>query len=236
MFDDILIIVPARGGSKGIPNKNLKLLNGVPLFMRTVIQAERCGFKNIFVSTDSEEIAALANKRGKYCPILRPANIAGDLSHMFHVFKHAIMYFNDVGERYRYFIALLPTMPFRPDASVIQGAHLLHEGAHWVFSCNEFEHHPYRAVEIVNGNVSSFFGLDDSVMFSNRQELPKMFRFNGGVIGGEINNIIVNDLTEYNISADGVICHAVYNTKEESVDIDDPIDFSFCEFISSQRS
>lgn len=232
MNSNTLIIIPARGGSKGIPNKNTKKLDGTPLFLRSVQQAERCGFENIFVSTDSADIAKLSNDYGSFSPFLRPKTISGDKSHMFEVYIHAVKTFMEMGKTYDYFLTLLPTMPFRTDLSVLKAHEIISSGdVDWVFTCNEYEHHPFRAFKIsADSQLCPVFTNNDSVMFSNRQELPPFVRFNGGVIGGTVKNLL-SGINEYNVNDNNIVSKGVLTTKDESIDIDDPIDFEFCEFI-----
>ena len=90
---NILCIIPARSGSKGIPDKNIKLFHGKPLLAWTIIQAIKCKYKmKIIVSTDSEKYAAICKKYGAEVPFIRPKHLAEDLSTDYEVFEHFIQF------------------------------------------------------------------------------------------------------------------------------------------------
>jgi CMP-N,N'-diacetyllegionaminic acid synthase len=110
-----LAIIPARGGSKGLPGKNIKELHGKPLIAWSIEE----GFKSkyldeIIVSTDSQEIAEIAKSYGANIPFLRPDNLAVDTSATFHVLKHAINFYKkELNKEFDYIVLLEPTSPLR---------------------------------------------------------------------------------------------------------------------------
>lgn len=115
MLDEIVCIIPARGGSKGISNKNLADLGGRPLLEWSIVGAQAShGIDRVIVSTDSDEIAALARKCGAEVPYVRPSKLAGDEIHAIHVVLHALNWLEQE-ENYRPAGAmmLLPTSPLR---------------------------------------------------------------------------------------------------------------------------
>ncbi|MEZ6878797.1 cytidylyltransferase domain-containing protein, partial [Enterobacter sp. KBR-315C3_2022] len=92
-----LALIPARGGSKRIPDKNIKILNGEPLIAWTILAAKESGlFDEILVSTDSEKIAAIADDYGASVPFLRPSQISGDTATTAEVVRHAVNYIENV--------------------------------------------------------------------------------------------------------------------------------------------
>lgn len=191
-------LIPARGGSKGVPNKNLREVLGKPLIAHTIEQARRVNiFDDVFVSTDSAEIASVAAEHGAACPSLRsPAN-SGDSSHMFPVYKeflHSIQHSNYIFPDVLF--VLLPTNLLRTDDDIIK-IHSTWENdatAEWIFSCNEMEHHPYRAVRISPTNrFTPYFPIQRDLMWANRQEFPPAFRFNGAIISGKTSSILNNN-------------------------------------------
>ena len=123
MYKDkrILAVIPARGGSKGLPGKNIKPLLGKPLIAWTIEQANACGYiDEIFVSTDSREIADVAEQFGISVPYLRPAELALDSSSSMDVITYTIDLLNKfsnipVGNRFDYIVLLEPTSPLRKD-------------------------------------------------------------------------------------------------------------------------
>ena len=116
----ILAFIPARGGSKRIPNKNIKLLNGKPLIVYTIEAAKGSNHINrIVVSTDSEEIATIAKQYGAEVPFLRPKEISQSDSTEMQFFEHALNRF-EKHEQYEpdLIVLLYPTSPFRKPASI----------------------------------------------------------------------------------------------------------------------
>lgn len=112
---DILAIIPARGGSKGLPGKNIRLLNGHPLIAYSILAAQQSKYiSRVIVSTDSEEIAEVAKKYGAEVPFMRPAEYSLDLSTDLEVFQHALRYLEET-ENYKpeLVVQLRPTSPIR---------------------------------------------------------------------------------------------------------------------------
>ena len=114
-MSNIFSIIPARSGSKGIPGKNIKLLNGIPLIAFSIQASLKSeNISRTIVSTDSEEIANIARKFGAEVPFLRPSAISGDNSTDFEFFIHAIEWFKtNEGKIPDYFVHLRPTTPLR---------------------------------------------------------------------------------------------------------------------------
>ncbi len=110
----ILAIVPARAGSKGLPGKNIKPLLGKPLIAYTLQQAKEATLVDtVFVSTDGEEIAAVALNNGIDVPFLRPARLAADTSSSADVVEHVLDYFESRQQQFDYLLLLEPTSPLR---------------------------------------------------------------------------------------------------------------------------
>ena len=102
--DSVLIVIPARGGSKGIPNKNIRLVNGIPLIEYTINFARKLtNNSNILVSTDSHKIAEISKNAGATCPFLRPDELATDLTGDVPVLRHAVNNYQDlIKKKYEY--------------------------------------------------------------------------------------------------------------------------------------
>lgn len=114
MNKKILGLIPARGGSKGIPNKNIIDLNGKPLIEYSIAAANHSQYlSNVVVSTDSAEIADIAQDLGANVPFMRPVELSGDSSSAVEVIKHAIDYFKTTGHSFDYIVYLQPTSPLR---------------------------------------------------------------------------------------------------------------------------
>ncbi|MGB4107338.1 MAG: acylneuraminate cytidylyltransferase family protein [Alphaproteobacteria bacterium] len=115
----ILCLINARGGSKGVPGKNLKPLAGKPLIAWSIDTAKQSKLiKKTVVSTDSEDIARVATQHGAYAPFLRPADLATDTAKQVDVIIHALKFLESMGERYDYVCILQPTCPLRSVADV----------------------------------------------------------------------------------------------------------------------
>lgn len=119
----VVAIIPARSGSKGVPDKNIRLLNGHPLFAYSIVSAKMIpGVDRVIVSTDSEAYASLAKEYGAEAPFLRPAVISGDKSTDLDVFTHALQWMKENGEEIpEYMLHLRPTTPLR-DPIIMQNA------------------------------------------------------------------------------------------------------------------
>lgn len=126
----VVAIIPARGGSKSIPRKNIKLLAGVPLIAYSIeagLQAKRVD--RVIVSTDDDEIAAVARKYGAEVPFMRPAALAEDTTLDLPVFQHAVEWLTSAGYTPDIVVQLRPTSPFRPLTMVDEAVKLLHDHA-----------------------------------------------------------------------------------------------------------
>ena len=115
----VLGLIPARGGSKGVPRKNIKLLGGRPLLQYTAesaLAARR--LTKVVLSTEDKEIAAVARACGLQVPFMRPVSLASDDTPTLLVVQHALRWFDDLGEHYDAVCILQPTSPFRPTGMI----------------------------------------------------------------------------------------------------------------------
>lgn len=235
---ETVAIIPARGGSKGIINKNLRLVNGLPLIAHSIQIAKLSNFSRVLVFTDSEEIKDTAIDFGAEAPVLRPVETATDNAHMFLTYKFAIEYLQSRNELPHSFCALLPTTPLRRIETINETIAKIQSGKYdWVFSINEMEHHPFRAMTIDQaGYLKPFNAIDATTLWANRQELPKAFRFNGGTICGLAEHALSND--EYNIDGLGTFdtrVGFVVMSQEEATDIDSELDLEIVEKLMERR-
>jgi len=154
-----LAVIPARGGSKQVPRKNLKLLGGKPLIQwsieaaRASTELDRC-----IVSTDDEEIADVARSLGADVPFLRPAEFAQDNTPDLPVFQHAIRWLAE-HERYRpsMIVHLRPTLPFREPRQIDDVIRLMREsGADCVKSVYREHHHPHKMWKMGDGRLGPY--------------------------------------------------------------------------------
>jgi len=178
-----LCLITARGGSKGIPDKNIKPLAGKPLLAWSVEQARQSGVcDRIVISTDSPAIAEIARQYGAEAPFLRPAELATDTAPHILSVLHALTWLkeNDHWEP-DVVILLQPTSPLRLPED-IRGAHeQLHaSGAPAVIGICEAESHPYLVKRLTpEGRLENF--IDHGIAYPRRQDLPPAYRPNGAV-------------------------------------------------------
>jgi len=177
-----LLLIPARGGSKGIPRKNLSLLGGLPLIAWTIKEALASKTGRVIVSTDCEEIADAARQAGAEVPFLRPAELAADDTPSFDVAAHAVNWWRENNGAWPETLVLLqPTSPFRSAEDISAGAKLLESSsAPAVVAVCEARSHPYLSRKIGPDGVLEYF-LEGSEKASRRQDFPAAYQVNGAL-------------------------------------------------------
>lgn len=218
-----IAVITARSGSKGLKDKNIKLLNGKPLIAYTIEAAKKSGcFDCVHVSTDSIEYAEIAKQYGAEVPFLRDKNLASDTASSWDVMRNVIKKYAANGQDYKRAMLLQPTSPLRT-AEDIQNAFALMEekNGEAVIGVCEMEHSPlWSNVLKEDGNMQGFLKMEYGVP---RQQLPVYYRINGAIY-------LVN--TDFLIRHGNVFdkdSYAYIMPKERSVDIDGMIDFLFVE-------
>ena len=228
----VLAIIPARGGSKGLPGKNIKELCGKPLIAWSIEQAKSCSdIDSIVVSTDDREIANVAQKYGAEIPFMRPAELANDTASTIDVIFHAINWLKE-HENYqtRYTLLLQPTSPLRA-LEDIRGAiqTLKTKKAQAVVSVCETDHHPWWSnILPENGNMKDF--LRPEIFNKRRQDLPVFYRLNGAIYLAD-----TDYLREQN-SFLGPNTFAYKMPQSRSVDIDSDVDFKFVALLLEEEN
>ncbi len=155
-----IAIIPARGGSKRIPKKNIKLFHGKPLIAYSIETAKRSGlFDRIVVSTDDEEIAEIAKKYGAEIPFMRPKELSDDFTGTADVVKHAIEYLESQGEHYAFVCTIYATAPLLQMQYLIEGYNALkNSDAINAFSATSMPYPFQRAFKITKeGRCEMFF-------------------------------------------------------------------------------
>lgn len=226
----MIAVIPARGGSKGVPGKNIKILAGKPLISYTIIAALESGvFEKIIVSTDSQEIADIAAQYGAEIPFMRPKDIAGDLTSSDDVILHALTYYKEKGIEFDEVCKLQPTSPFRNGNHIKEAYQLFcSKKADFLVSVCECEHSPLWA-GIIEEDLRLDNFISEDVKRACRQELPTYYRLNGAIYMGK---------TEQFISAKNFLGKksiAYVMSQQNSVDIDSELDFMFAEIIMRER-
>lgn len=177
----ILVIIPARGGSKGIPHKNIKPLNGKPLIHYTIDEArEIVDDDDICVSTDDSEIIKCVENYGLKVPFVRPAELASDTAGTNEVVQHALTFYEKQGRHYEAVLLLQNTSPFRKTEQIKEALKLYNDDVDMVVSVKECPANPYYCVfeEDINGYLHVCKG--DGNIF-RRQDAPKVYEYNGAI-------------------------------------------------------
>jgi CMP-N-acetylneuraminic acid synthetase len=190
MNKKILGLIPARGGSKGIPNKNIIDLNGKPLINYSINAAKESDFlTKLIVSTDSKEIADIAQLAGANIPFLRPETLSTDSSAALGVIEHAIDYFASIGEAFDYIVYLQPTSPLRTKEDIDQAIIIMRNSdADSLVSVTDVPHQfgvESLMVEDMNSNEKWVSPLANNQVTKNalrRQEKPHYVARNGPAI------------------------------------------------------
>ncbi|MBA4408511.1 MAG: acylneuraminate cytidylyltransferase family protein [Odoribacter sp.] len=180
----ILAIIPSRGGSKGLPGKNIKPLCGKPLIGWTIEQTKDCKYiDEIFVTTDSEKIANTAKEFGVIVPFLRPAELANDTSSSMDVVEHVLSHFENRNIFFDYIVLLEPTSPLRKKKDIDTAIKMAieNENADGIISLGEVHMEHPMIVKKINekGKITPY--IDHVKKISQRQQTDKAY-FPYGVI------------------------------------------------------
>lgn len=226
----IVGIIPARGGSKAIPRKNIRLLDGKPLLSYTIEAALKSEIDRTIVSTEDKKIAAIAKKWGAEVPFLRPKRLATDTASSLSVLLHALRYL-EKGERYHPDIVafLQPTSPFRTHKYIDAGLKmLLASDVDSVVSVCEAEFHPYYMYwRGKDGTLREFVEMKDKPL--RRQDLPLLNRMNDAILISRrryFDKVKKNSPCFNPASMKGLVMDRI-----SSIDINDKFDFLLAEFI-----
>ena len=177
----ILTIIPARGGSKGIPHKNIKPLNGKPLIYYTIDCARAiCDDEDICVSTDDAEIISVVEKYGLKVPFVRPAELATDTAGTYEVLLHALDFYEKQGKQYDVVLLLQNTSPFRTAEHVEEALKLYTPDVDMVVSVKECPANPYYCVFEEDSKGFLHVCKGDGNIF-RRQDAPKVYEYNGAI-------------------------------------------------------
>ena len=184
MNDNVLIIIPARGGSKGIPRKNIKPLNGKPLIYYSIDTARAITTdENICVSTDDLEIKSVVEAYGLTVPFLRPDELATDTAGTYEVLLHALDFYEQQGKHYDIVLLLQVTSPFRREEQVKEALELFkqtNDKEAMVVSVKECPSNPYYDIFEEDQNGYLQISKGDGTIY-RRQDAPKVYEYNGAI-------------------------------------------------------
>ena len=228
----VLGLVPARGGSKGVPRKNVRLLCGKPLLRYTAesaLAARRLA--RVVLTTEDEEIAELGRQCGLEVPFLRPAVLAGDETPMIPVVQHAIAALADFGDTFDAVCLLQPTNPFRQSSDIDGAIDLLEStGADSVISfVDAGEKHPARMKYITEEGRVIDPPFAEACEGQRRQELPKIYLREGSIYVTRTTVLMREG------SFKGRDCRGWIVPEERACNIDTPFDLFIAEQILSGK-
>ncbi len=226
MVDKPLCIIPARGGSKRFPRKNVTPLAGKPLLAYTVETAlESDIFDQVCVSSEDDEILEVARTYGATLALKRPPELATDTAQVRHVCAYLLEDFATRGQIYAEFAVLLVTSPFRTVQDIKAAYDIFkREDANYVMSLTPYSHPPQRAVWNPKGYIEPYFGLQH---MKQTQLLDTLYRHDGAIILAKSETF----LKEREFYGTKVVPYFI--PVERSIDIDSPLDLAWAEFLLS---
>lgn len=232
----ILAVIPARGGSKGVPGKNLRPVLGLPLIYYMIKYAQASKYiSKIAVSTDDEKIAAVARSFSAEAPFLRPKEMAQDTSPLNPALKHALDYYDSTGWRADAVISLQPTSPLITPEIIDSVIRLfLETGCDSAVTVSEIKHgHPYRAKKLHgDGRLENFCTEFDGEKFFNRQERPPAYAYNGAIYLRKRKLVEDWDGRDMGLGRD---CRGYVIGHEYAANIDDEFDLKLAEILLKER-
>lgn len=226
-----IAIIPARSGSKGLKDKNIKELNGKPLIAYSIEAAiESKMFDKIFVSTDSPKYADIAIQYGADASFLRSEENSSDTAGSWDVIREVISRFKEIGEVYDEVMLLQATSPLRTAYDIVKSIELLHEKkGNAVVSLTECDHSPIWCNTLPEDKSMDKFDREEYKDLP-RQMLPTFYRYNGAiylVTAKELQN------KEHMLEKG---CYAYIMPQSRSIDIDTALDFMIAETIMKAGS
>lgn len=225
-----LATICARGGSRGVPGKNLRLLCDQPLLVHTIAVARKCQSVNrIIVSTDDPEIKKVAGESGAEVPFLRPKELALDSTPKLSVIKHVVDYLeSQEGYQPDIIVDLDPTSPLRTVADIESCIRMVRdEGAENVFSVTRARRNPYfNMVEFISGRPRLVKSPAQPIV--SRQQAPEVYDMNASIYVWKREVLMENDSIFLGRTK-------IYEMPEWAIDIDSETDFEFVEFILNKK-
>lgn len=224
----VLAIIPARGGSKGLPQKNIKSLCGKPLIGWTIEQAKASKYiDNIFVTTDCQKIAEVSEFFGISVPFLRPAELARDATSTIDVVEHVVNYFLSEKNEYDYILLLEPTSPLRKQDDIDLAIELAvnNESADGVISVGEVHmEHPMIVKKINNeGKITPY--INNTKKLTQRQQADQAY-FPYGVLYLIKTDVLIREKAFY---TNNIIPYFI--ERWQNYEVDDIYDFITIEAI-----
>lgn len=224
----ILTVIPARGGSKGVPGKNIKMLNGKPLIQYTIDAAKDIFLsEHICVSTDDVKIKEVVESLGTHVPFLRPDELARDTSGTYEVLLHAIDHYESNGYSPEVLVLLQATSPFRTSVHIKEALELYDDSCEMVVSVKDTKANPYYVLREEDEN--GYLVPSKKGNFTRRQDCPKVYEVNGAIYIINVSVLKEKPLSEFKKVKKYIM------SEVESHDIDTMIDWEFSEFLINKK-
>ncbi|WP_320113082.1 acylneuraminate cytidylyltransferase family protein [Draconibacterium orientale] len=217
-INDTLFIIPARGGSKGLPRKNILPINGKPMIYYTIDAARGVtSDENICVSTDDLEINQVVEDYGLRVPFIRPAELATDNAGTREVLLHAVdFYQNKLNRQFSKICLLQPTSPLRTSQHIIEAHQLWKDNLEMVVSVKESKSNPY--FNLFEEQENGFLKKSKEGNYTRRQDTPKAWEYNGAIYFINIQSLQAKSIAEFKKVKKYVM------SEESSVDVDNDLD------------
>lgn len=221
----VLAIIPARGGSKGVPRKNIRLLGGKPLIAWSIEEAKKSKYiDHLILSSEDDEIISVAKQYGCDVPFKRPTELASDDTAGIEPVIHAL---NQL-KAYDYVVLLQPTSPLRTVEDIDQAIEQSIKSGKSCVSVTEASQSPFW-MYMLDPDLSLKYVIEQQNIPLRRQEAKSVYVLNGAVYVSSCENIIKNKSFLMNDTVGYVM------SREKSIDIDDEIDFQICEIWLKQN-
>ena len=225
----VLYLIHARGGSKGLPKKNIKILDGKPLINHAVDFARNfTDDLNICISTDCDEIIKCVEKNNLKVHFKRPSELASDSTSTIEVIKHAIRYYESRGRVFDLLVLLQPTTPFRKVKDLTNMFNRWDDKLDLLVSVRESHDSPY--FNLFEESYEGYLSKSKDINITRRQDAPKVFAFNGSIYIYNINSINSKTVSSFDKIKKYVMTDPIY-----SIDIDTPFDWMLCETIVNNK-
>lgn len=229
----MIALIPARGGSKGIPRKNIKKLGDLPLIAYTIKAALGSRYiDKVVVSTDDKEIAEIAKGYGAEVPFIRPSKLAEDHSKAQDVYLHAVeLMRDDYGNDIEKFVVLLPTVPFRTEGHIDSAIEIFNKSnAETLISIKKMEIPVTWLLKTDESGRIKNAGFDAENASGNRQENKSYYVPNGAIYILDY-ELLKTQGTYYSDNTVGFLM-----SENDSIDIDTIDDFEYAEFELRRRN
>ena len=229
----VLFIITARGGSKGIPKKNIKILGKLPLIAYNIISAQKCNIKKrIIVSTDDPEIAEVALRYGAEVPFKRPKELATDEASSIDVVIHAMEWIEENDKEFYDYVCLLqPAAPFVTYKNIEEAIEIIQKNnSDTLLGVKEADMNTVFIHELdENGKLSYHYGAIQRLSSLRRQDMKKQYMLNGCIY------IAKWEYMKVNKTFHGTNSEPYIMPRKQSIDIDNMEDFEMAEWMIKNK-